>query len=185
MDLQPVFNYYKAASYMSAYFSKSQSETSQALLQACSEIKSMKLNVREAMHKLASSYSNSRQVSLQEAVYYSLPELWLRKCFPRTVFVNTNIPSERIRICKSVEEIEELDPDSTDIFKQNMVDRYIDKSDSWFKSGVYGTVGHICFTMFVAHYYLDYENEDDYDSQPYVLTLIWVGFLGVRREVCV
>ena len=170
---------------MSASFSRSESETSQTLLQTCSEIKSIKLNVTEAMHKLASPYSNSRQVSLQEAVYYSLTELWLRKYCPITVFVNTNIPSESIRICKSVEEIEELDPDSTDIFKQNMVDRYIDKPDSRFKSGVYNIVGHICFTMFVAHYYLDYENEDDYDSQPYVLTLIWVGFLGVCFEVCV
>ena len=79
----------------------------------------MSLNTREAMHKLASSYSNSRQVSLQEAVYYSLPELWLRKCFPKTVFVNTNMTAERIRICKSVEDIEELDPDSTDIFRRN------------------------------------------------------------------
>ena len=62
---------------MSAYFSKSESETSQALIQASSEIKSMKLNGKEAMHELASSYSNSRpvSVSLQEAVYYSLPEL--------------------------------------------------------------------------------------------------------------
>ena len=85
------------------------------------------------MHKLASPYSNSRQVSLQEAVYYSLTELWLRKYFPITVFVNTNILSESIRICKSVVEIEELDPDSTDIFKQNMVDRYIDKPDSGLK----------------------------------------------------
>ena len=53
MDLQSVFNYYKAVSYISAYFSKSESETSQTLLQACSEVKSMMLNVREAMHKLA------------------------------------------------------------------------------------------------------------------------------------
>ena len=117
MDLQPVFKYYKAVSYMSAYFSKSEWETSQALLQACSQIRSMSLHAREAMHKLASSYSSSRQVLLQEAVYYSFPELWLRKCFPRTVVVNTNIPSERIRSCKSLEEMEELNPDSTDIFK--------------------------------------------------------------------
>ena len=78
MDLQSVFNYYKAVSYMSAYFSKSESETSQALLQACSKIRSMN-------YMLGTScicfYSSSRQVSLQEAVYHSLPELWLRKCF--------------------------------------------------------------------------------------------------------
>ena len=52
MDLQSVFNYYKAVSYMSAYFSKSESETSQALLQACSKIRSMNLHARDVMHKL-------------------------------------------------------------------------------------------------------------------------------------
>ena len=39
MDLQPVFNYYKAVSYMCSYFSKSGTESSQALIQACREIK--------------------------------------------------------------------------------------------------------------------------------------------------
>ena len=75
MDLQAVFNYYNAVSCMSAYFSKSESENSQALLQACSEMRPMNLHAREAMHKLSSSYSSSRQVPLQEAVYYILPEL--------------------------------------------------------------------------------------------------------------
>ena len=98
----------------------------------------MKLHARKAMHKLATSYSSSRQVSLQEAVYCSLPELWLRQCFPRTVFVNASIPSERIRICKSVVEIEKLNPDSTDIFKQNMVDRFIDRPNNQYKNGMYG-----------------------------------------------
>ena len=92
------------------------------------------------MHKLASPYSSLRQVSLQEAVYCSLSELWLRKCFPRAVVFNTNILSEYIRICKSVEEIEELDPDSTDVFKQNMVDRYIDERNSQYKNGMYSIV---------------------------------------------
>ena len=82
MDLQPVFNYYEAVSYIPAYFSKPESETSQALLKACSETRSMDLHAQEAMHKLASSYSISRQVLFQESVYYSLPKHWLRKCFP-------------------------------------------------------------------------------------------------------
>ena len=69
-----------------------------------------------------------------------------------------------------MEDIQELDPDSTDIFKQNMVDRYIDRRDSRFKSGMYGTVDHICFATFVAHYILDYENKDDYYIQSDVLS---------------
>ena len=160
MDSQPVFNYYKAVLYMSAYFAKSKLETSQALLQACSEIRSMNLHAREVMliqveHKF-----------LFKKQYISLPELWLRKCFPRTVFVNTSIPSKRIRICKSVEEIEELNPDSTDIFKRNMVHRYIDWPNSQYKNGMNGIANHICFA---AHYNLDYENKDKNDSQPDVL----------------
>ena len=95
MDLQPVFNYYKAVSYMCAYFSKSETESSEALKQAAKEAKTMKLNTREAMYKVASAFATSRQVSVQESIYCTLPELWLRKCFPKTVFVNTNIPSER------------------------------------------------------------------------------------------
>ena len=92
-------------------------------------------DAREAMYKFASSYSISRQVSLQEAVYYSVPKIWLRKYFPTTVLVNTSIPSERIQICKSVEEMEELKPDSNDIFKRNMIDRYIDRPNNQYRIG--------------------------------------------------
>ena len=57
MDLQPVFNYYIAVSYMSASSSKSKLETLQTLLQAYIEIRSMKQNVREP--------SINRQVLIQ------------------------------------------------------------------------------------------------------------------------
>ena len=50
------------------------------------------------------------KVPLQEAVYYSLLKLYLRNCFSRTVFVNTTIPQEHIRIYKSVEKKKELEP---------------------------------------------------------------------------
>ena len=169
MDLQPVFNFYKAVSYMSVYFLKLKSETPQALLKACNEIRLMSLNAREAMRKLSSSCSSSRCVSPQGAVYYRLLELWLRKRFPKTVFINTSIPSECIRTCKSVEEIEELDPDSTDNVKRNIVDRYTDRPNSQYKNGMYGIVYHICFAIFVANYYLDYENKDENDSPPDML----------------
>ena len=82
-------------------------------------------------------------------------------CF-QVVFDNTGIPSERIRICKSVEEIQKLDPDTTNIFKRNMVGTYTDRPNIRYKAGMYD----ICFEIFVAHYYLGYENKDENDSQP-------------------
>jgi len=120
------------------------------------------------MRKYASAYSNSRSMSLQEAVSYSIPELWLRKCFPKTVFVSTSLPSQRIRMCKSREEIDMLDPDSTDIFKQNVIDRYVDRPDESFMNGKYRSVNNLCLATFIAHYcVVDLENNNDY--QPEIL----------------
>lgn len=77
------------------------------------------------MYKQAFAYATPRQFFLQEAVYHCLHELWLRKCFPKTIYVNTNLPAEQIRMCKSETEINKLDSDSTDVFKRNMADCYI------------------------------------------------------------
>ena len=51
-----------------------------------------------------------------------------------------------------------------------MVDRYIDRPNSQYKNEMCGVVDHICFAIFVALYYLDYENKDQNDSQPDVLS---------------
>ena len=44
-----------------------------------------------------------------------------------------------------------------------MVDRYIDRPNSQYKNWIYGIVDHICCRIFVANYYLDYENKDEND----------------------
>ena len=62
---------------MCSYFSKAETETSQAMQEASKEVKNLKLSAKDAMYKFASSYATSRSLSLQEAVCYSLPELWL------------------------------------------------------------------------------------------------------------
>ena len=53
-----------------------------------------------------------------------MPELWLRKVFPKTVFVSTQLPEKRIRVAKSQPELDALDDDSTDIYKSNIIERY-------------------------------------------------------------
>lgn len=152
---------------MTSYFSKS--ETKSSLKQAAKEANSLNLGARESMYKISSAFSTLRQVSLQEAVYYSLPELWLRKCFPKVIYLNSNIPSERIRMCKSLEQIEELEPDSTDIFKRNIVDRYIDRPNVCFQKGAYSVVDNMCLGIFTSYFYVDYCIENN-DSQPDLLT---------------
>ena len=111
IDIQPVFNYYKAVSYMCSYFSKTETESSAAMKKAAEEAEQQKLPFVNRMKKLAVAFLSHRQCSLQEAVYQLMPELWLRKTFPSVIFVNTNFPEKRYRVCKSQKELQELSED--------------------------------------------------------------------------
>ena len=77
MDLQPVFNYYKAVSYMCAYFSKSETETSEALQKASTEIKNLKLGPKEAMYKISAAFSSS---TLREENKFGRKEYGIKDC---------------------------------------------------------------------------------------------------------
>ena len=118
IDIQPVFNHYKAVTYMCAYFSKSEDETSEAMKQAAKEaFKSNKTSI-EQTRSVARAYATKRECSVQEAVYILMPELWLRKTFPGVIFANSNFPENRFRICRSKEELDELPEGGVDIFKK-------------------------------------------------------------------
>lgn len=123
MDLQSALKYYEAV--LPAYFSKSETETSQVMTQASWEIKAIRLNAKNATQKFALGYATSRQVSFQYVVLSCFQELRKRKGFPRNIFINTNIAPKRVKSCKSEKEKMEFDRESTDIFKYNSIERYI------------------------------------------------------------
>ena len=96
-----------------------------------------------------------------------MPELWLRKIFPRTVFVNTDLPDKRVRVAKTQQELEELDDESTDIFKSNIIERYKLRPTS------IAAVNDLCLAEFAAYYYKEYKKrscDEASDAQPEVLT---------------
>ena len=83
VDLQPVFNHYKCITYVCSYFTKDETECSQAIMNAAKEAKESKLNVKDGLRKIGAAFLSSREVSSQESVYRCMPELWLRKIFPK------------------------------------------------------------------------------------------------------
>ena len=93
-----------------------------------------------------------------------MPELWLRKIFPKTIFVNTNVPNKRIHVIKSQVELDDLDDDSTDIFKSNVIERSTIRL-------VLTIIDNLCLAQFAAYYYNDYRAESDEtkDCQPEAL----------------
>ena len=66
------------------------------------------------------------------------------------VFVSTDLPEKSIRVTKSQQELEDLDDDSSDIFKSNIVERYGMRPDS------VSSIDKLCLAEFAACYYKDY-----------------------------
>ncbi len=110
--------------YVCSYFTKDETECSQAIASAAKEAKNTNMNVRDGLKKIGAAFLSTREVSSQECVYRCMPELWLRKVFPKSIFVNTELPEKRVRVAKEQRELDELDDESTDIFKSNIIDRY-------------------------------------------------------------
>ena len=171
IDIQPVINHYKAVAYMCAYFSKSEDESSEAMTQAAKEASDNNLNAFERMKSISKAYSTKRECSVQEAVYHIMPELWLRKTFPGVIFANSNLPEDRYRICHNEDEIKVMPEDSTDIFKRNMLDRYVDRPNLTYMGGKYSVLDKFCYAEFLAHYYLPSRQvcDEENDNQPEVL----------------
>ena len=163
VDLQPVFNHYKCITNVCSYFSKDETECSEAIMKAAKEAKTNNLDVRRSLRKVGAAFLSCREVSAQESVYSCMPELWLRKTFPGVVFVNTGLPQERLQVAKCQEELEALHDESTDIFKSNIIERYSDRPD---------IPDNICLAQFAAYYYKDYKANPDEtnDVQPVVLS---------------
>ena len=92
-----------------------------------------------------------RECIVQEAVYHIMPELMLRKTFAAVVFANTNIPENRFRVYLDKKEIKDLPEDLADIFKKNMVDRYVGQPDLTFAAGKYAMADQMCYDEFMRY----------------------------------
>lgn len=63
VDLQPVFNHYKCITYVCSYFTKDETECSQAIMNAAKEAKESNLNVKDGLRKIGAAFLSSREVS--------------------------------------------------------------------------------------------------------------------------
>ena len=75
IDIQPVFNHYKAVTYMCAYFSKAEGETSEAMKQAAKVALSGNKSHYEKMKAITRAYATKREWSVQEQC------IWLCQSF--------------------------------------------------------------------------------------------------------
>ena len=115
MDVQLVFNKYKAVTYMCQCFSKTEGQCSQAMKQVAKEAFGNNMYYHDTMKTVAKAYLSNRECSVQETVYHILPEWKLRRIFPAVYFVNSLL-GERVQVLLSEKELRELPDDNPNIF---------------------------------------------------------------------
>ena len=123
LDIQIVLEPYGCASYIVGYISKSQRGMSAQLDAAAKEARRGNLDLKKQVRHIGHVFSNSVEVSAQEAVYLDL-QIPLTKCTRDIVFIKTSIPEERIFLFKSKAALDELPAQSTDVELENVIQRY-------------------------------------------------------------
>ena len=123
------------------------------------------MNIRDGLKKIGAVFLSDSEAGSQECVYRCMPELWLRKVFPRTVCVFTDFPEKRVRVAKSKPELNELHDDSADIHKPNMIERYV------IQPNTITAVDNLYLVEFAAFYYQVYKTDCINDAQQGILTV--------------
>ena len=67
VDLQPVFNHYKCTTYVCSYFTKDETECSQAITNAAKEARSSNTNIRDGLKKMVLLFSLQEKLALKNA----------------------------------------------------------------------------------------------------------------------
>lgn len=142
MDIQFVLDPYACIGYIVDYINKSSRGLSLMLHTWLQEFKKGDSGLRKQLKGLANVFWNGSEVSAQEAA-------WIRLRLPMSFstdaveFINTSPKDKRHRMLKSEAELKELDPDSTDVMKTGVIERYADRPDE---------LENICLAEFVAWY---------------------------------
>ena len=123
--------------------------------QAAKEAFENHMHNQDTMKTIAKACLSNWEYSVQEVVYYILPELKLRRIFPAVYFVNTNLPEETVWVLLSKKELSELPDDSSNIFKKSNFDRYVERPNATFCNGKYSVLDYFCFAEFLAYYTLE------------------------------
>ena len=130
MDIQFVTNVYACAVYIASYVTKSQRGMSELLRKAADEaVLNDGNSIRQQLRAVGNKSLNAVEISAQEACYILL-QLCMRKSSRQVVFVNTNLPEERVFLLKPQSVIENMDDDDENVEARGLITRYAERPDS-------------------------------------------------------
>ncbi|CAG9828115.1 unnamed protein product [Diabrotica balteata] len=160
MDFEIIPDEYSCAQYVADYVNKTNrgiSNLQQQIIEIMDE--NPELDMVQVTNKLGVSLLNSVEMTSQEAAWFLLREP-MSKCSVTVDFIPTCWPEERERIRKTQKELEALDVESTDIWKENWFDKYEKRPES---------LDEVTLAQFVANYNLSKNGSFKIRQIPHVI----------------
>ena len=154
IDLQFILDPYACAMYIVSYISKSQRGMSNLLHAAAKEARNGNLDIKRQVRHIGNVFSNSVEVSAQEAVYLVL-QMPLTKSTRDVVFINTSSADKRVHLLKPKSVLDELPPDSTDVISDNVMKRYSKRPKA---------LENYCLADYVSELDVIYTEENNQDN---------------------
>ena len=127
MNIQFVTGMYGVVAYLTSYLCKPERAMSEFMKAACEESES--LTMREKLNKIGNIFQEKREVSLHEAIAF-LISLAYRHSNIDVQYIPTGLRRNITRMLKPDLRHRIYDPDSTDIFVPNILDKYANRPDS-------------------------------------------------------
>ncbi|XP_057683515.1 uncharacterized protein LOC130910330 [Corythoichthys intestinalis] len=154
MDIQFVADAYACVVYIISYISKAEREIGLLLGNAQREAAGGNVSAKEALKNLGSVYLHNRDVCAQEAVYRLTPNLHLKECSRKVVFVPTGDNVVKMSLPLSVLKQKALSHDLTseNIWMMSLVDRYKNRPDN-------AVFTDMCLATFASEYRILSKNE--------------------------
>lgn len=128
-DFQFITEEYSCAAYVVEYVNKTNRGVSN-LQRKIIEIMDQHpdFDIVEITRSLSVNVLNHTEITSQEAAWYLLREP-MSKTSVQIVYIPTVWPIERLRIKKTMQQLSELDEESTDIWKENWFDKYMKRPE--------------------------------------------------------
>ena len=123
MDIQFVLDVYACTMYIVSYISKAQKGMSELLRTACEEARRGNSSIKQQVRGIGNKFLNNVEISAQEAVYIVL-QLPMRKSSRQVVFINTSPPEDRVQLLKPMQEINDMEDDSDEVYASGLIKRY-------------------------------------------------------------
>lgn len=146
MDFQIILDEYACATYVVEYVNKHNRGISNLQRQIIDIMdEHPEFDIVDITKKMSIDILQSVEMPTQEAAWYLLREP-MAKSSVVTVYIPTVFPTERVRIRKSMKELEALDDDCTNISKENWLDNYEKRPEE---------LRDVTLAQFVVKYYLN------------------------------